>query len=78
MCKSSEKWNRESGIVIVRMKRNKGQTANIEVGQSFVPVGALTPLTGCVQERGRNSVSHKRKQHQEILYKHFFPNSEAV
>ena len=83
MCKSSEKWNRESGIVIVRMKRNKGQTANIEVGQSFVPVGALTPLTGCVQERGRNrmvlrSVLQKRKQHQEILYKHFFPNSEAV
>jgi len=83
MCKSSEKWNRESGIVTARNKRNKGQTANIGVGHTPVPVGALTPLTGCVQERDHNrmilrNVSQKRKQHHEILYKHFFPNPQAV
>jgi len=82
MCKSSEKRKRESWIVTVRNKGNKGQ-ANIGVGHSFVPVEALTPLTGCVQERGYNrmvlrSVSQERKHHHEILYRHFFPNSEAV
>jgi len=83
MCKSSEKWNRESGIVTARNKRNKGQTANIGVGHTLVPVGALTPLTSCVQGKGHNrmtirSVSQKRKQHHEIPYKHSFPNPQAV
>jgi len=67
----------------VKNKRNKGQTANIGVGHTLVPVGDLTPLPGFVQERGHNriilrSVSQQRKQHHEILYKHFFPKPEAV
>ena len=35
----------------MRNKRNKRQTANIGVGHTLVPVGALTPLTGRVQEK---------------------------